>query len=149
MCFQTPSYYLVIAAVIDIVMFFFYGIISFKVLPPDDRCTHSDVINTLATLALVYVFGVHLLESILQCWIKNTHDPETKKFYAGILFTSLHLIKFVLVCTLILPKLKDAQQSCGDGIIVFSAFYVVAAFFVVVVRVLGHIRHWTNIANGN
>ena len=149
MCIQNPSYYLVIAAVIDIVMFFFYGIITFKVLPPDDRCTHSDVIDTLATIALVYVFGVHLLESILHCWINNTQDPETKKFYAGILFTSLHLIKFVLVCALVLPNLKDAQQSCGVGITVFGAFYVVAAFFVVVVRVLGHIRHWTNIANGN
>ena len=149
MCIQTPSYYLVIASVIDIVMFFIHWGISPEIFPHEDRCTHSDVIAIFSWIALVYVFGVHLPELILQCWINNTQDPETKKFYAGILFTTLHLIKFVLVCALILPNLKDAQQACGDGITVFSAFYVVAAFFVVVVRVLGHIRHWTNIANGN
>ena len=147
MCIQTPSYYLVIAAVIDIAMFLIYGAFSVNVFSHDDHCTQSDVIDTFATLALVYVFGVHLLESILHCWINNTQDPDPKQFYAGILFTSLHLIKFVLVCALILPNLKDAQQACGDNIIVFSAFYVVVAFFVLVVRVIGHIRHWTNITH--
>ena len=147
MCIQTPSYYLVIAAVIDIAMFLIYGAFSVNVFSHDDHCTQSDVIDTFATLALVYVFGVHLLESILHCWINNTQDPETKKFYVGILFTSLHLIKFVLVCALVLPNLKDAQQACGVIITVFSAFYVVAAFSVVVLRVTGHIRHWINITH--
>ena len=149
MCIQTPSYYLVIASVIDIVMFFIYWGISPEILPHDARCTHSDVISFFSWIALVYVFGVHLPESIIQCYLNKTQDPDPKKFYAGIFFTFLHLIKFVLVCALILPNHKDAQQACGDGIIVFSAFYVVAAFFVLVVRVIGHIRHWTNIANGN
>ena len=98
-------------------------------------------------MALVYVFGVYLLELILQCWINNTQDPDPKKFYAGILFTSLHLIKFVLVCALVLPNLKDAQQACGDGIIVLGAFYFVATLCVVVVRVIGLIRHWINITH--
>ena len=147
MCIQTPSYYLVIASVIDIAMFLIYGAFSVNVFSHDDHCTQSDVIDTFATLALVYVFGVHLLESILHCWINNTQDPETKKFYVGILFTSLHLIKFVLVCALVLPNLKDAQQACGVIITVFSAFYVVAAFSVVVLRVTGHIRHWINITH--
>ena len=147
MCIQTPAYYLVIAAVIDIVMFFFYGIIRFKVLPLDDDCDQSGVLSILSTMALVYVFGVYLLELILQCWINNTQDPDPKKFYAGILFTSLHLIKFVLVCALVLPNLKDSQHACGDGIIVFSAFFFVSALCVVVVRVIGLIRHWINITH--
>ena len=147
MCIQTPSYYRVIAAVIDIAMFFIYGGICFKILPPGDNCSHSDVIHTLAMIALVYFFGVHLLELIIQCWINNTQDPDPKSFYAGIVFTFLHMIKFVLVCALILPNLNDAQQACGVIITVFSAFYVVAAFSVVVLRVTGLIRHWINITH--
>ena len=147
MCIQTPSYYLVIASVIDIIMFFIYGGVAFKGVSLDDDCTHSDVINIFATIVLVYLFGVHVLEWITQCCINNTQDADTKSFYAGIVFTFLHMIKFVLVCALILPYLKDAQQACGVIITVFSAFYVVAAFSVVVLRVTGLIRHWINITH--
>ena len=93
MCIQTPAYYLVIAAVIDIVMFFFYGIITLYVLPLDDDCSQTGVRSILSTMALVYVFGVYLLELLLQFWINNTQDPDPKKFYAGILFTNLHLLQ--------------------------------------------------------
>ena len=147
MCIQTPSYYLVIASIIDIVMFFIYGGIAFKGVSHDDHCSQSVVLSTFSAIVLASLFGAQLLEAITQCCINNTQDADTKSFYAGIVFTFLHMIKFVLVCALILPNLKDAQQACGDNIIVFSAFYVVVAFFVLVVRVIGHIRHWTNITH--
>ena len=147
MCIQTPSYYLVIASIIDIVMFFIYGGIAFKGVSHDDHCSQSVVISTFAAIVLVSLFGAQLLEAITQCCINNTPDADAKSFYAGIFFTSLHLIKFVLVCAIILPNLKDASQACGVIITVFSAFYVVAAFSVVVLRVTGHIRHWMNITH--
>ena len=145
MCIQS-TYYFVIASVIDIVMFFIYGVICWNILPHDEHCFQLDVITTLAGIVLVSLLGLHLLEMIMKSCFRNTEELQGDNqfnpgsFYCGIFFTLLHLIKFILVCALILPNLKDSQEACGNIIIAFSAFYVAVAVFVVVMRVIGHIK---------
>ena len=142
--------YFIIPSVIDMAVLLIVGVIGVNILTPSFNCVNKDVMHNLNVMVLVCVFGVHCLEMIIQCCLGyqrtnayTTDDDQfnPKSFWAGIFFTFLHLIKLIVICAVILPNLKYIQETCDNTIIFFSILFVLVAFFVVVFRVIGHIKH--------
>ena len=136
-----------IASVIDIAISFIVGVITLNIIKPSFNCINRDVMVNLSVIAVVGSMGVHGLDMLIQCCVKRNGDNtennqfNPKSFWAGIFFTFLHLIKLLVICAVILPNLKYPQETCDNTIIFFSILFVLVAVFVVVFRVIGHIKH--------
>ena len=149
MCVQNAYFYFIMTSVIDIATSIMVAVVGVNILTPSFNCINKDVVNNLNLIVLVCVFGVHGLEVILQCCIQGglaTATPEDdqfnhKSFWSGIFFTVLHFIKLLVLCAIILPNLKYPQETCDNTIIFFSILFVLVTIFVVVFRVVGHIKH--------
>ena len=150
MCIQNSPCYFIVASVIDMAVWLIVGAIGVNILTPSFNCVNKDVVVHLNVMVLVCVFGLHILEMIIQCCVGyhrtnayTTDDDQfnPKSFWSGIFFTFLHLIKLLVICIVILPNLKYPQETCDNTIIFFSILLMLVAIFVVVSRVIGHIKH--------
>ena len=95
-------------------------------------------------------FGVHILEILLQCYVKETRqlkidDPfNPRSFWAGILFTVLHVIKqffTFLVMVSHIPSPSDTNKGCVHNIDVFGVMFVISGVVVILLRIYFHYRH--------
>ena len=149
MCIQNAYGYFIMTSVIDIATSLMVVVISANILTPSYNCINKDVMSNLNWIVLACVIGVVGLEMIIQCCVQRILARDTpeddqfnpKSFWSGIFFTVLHLIKLLVLCAMILPNLKYPQETCDNTIIFFSIIFVLVTIFVVVFRVVGHIKH--------
>ena len=148
MCVQNAYFYFIMTSVIDIATSIMVAVVGVNILTPKFNCINKDVVNNLNLIVLVCVFGVHVLEVIIQCCIQGGLGRDTpednqfnpKSFWSGIFFTVLHFIKLLVLCAIILPNLKYPQETCDNTIIFFSILFVLVTFFVIVIRAIAHIK---------
>ena len=148
MCVQNAYFYFIMTSVIDIATSIMVAVVGVNILTPNFNCINKDVVNNLNLIVLVCVFGVHVLEVIIQCCIQGGLGRDTpednqfnpKSFWAGIFCTFLHLVKLIVICAVILPNLKYPQETCDNTIIFFSILFVLVTLFVIVCRAIAHIK---------
>ena len=149
MCIQNAYGYFIMTSVIDMAVLLINGVIGVNIRAPSFNCVNKDVMDNLSLIVLVCVFGLHILEMIIQCCVgyhrTNAYTTDDdhfnpKSFWAGIFCTFLHLVKLIVICAVILPNLKYPQETCDNTIIFFSILFVLVTFFVIVLRAIAHIK---------
>ena len=119
-----------------------------------DGCVNQGVTEGFRLIAILTMV-VHVIEITIQCFVKDgevgdkTFNP--KSFWTAVIFTIIHLIKFIVVCAAMIPKVKPSvvddelnnPHSCGNDITVFGPMYAFIAFMLILYRTGLHICHIT------
>ena len=110
-----------------------------------DGCVNQGVTENIRLIAILTMV-VHVIEIIIQCFVKvgevgdKTFNP--KSFWTAVIFTIIHLIKFIVVCAAIIPRAKPSvvddqlndPHSCSNDVTVFGPMYAFITFMLILYR---------------
>ena len=113
-----------------------------------DGCVNQGVTGEIRLIAIL-TFVAHVLEIIIQCFVRvdvsfesgdKTFNP--KSFWTAVIFTIIHLIKFIVVCAAIIPKVKPSviddelnnPHSCSYDVTVFGPMYAFITLMLILYR---------------
>ena len=117
-------------------------------------CVNQGVTRGILLIAMLTLVA-HALEIIIQWFVKvGEHGDKTfklKSLRTAVIFTIIHLIKFIVVCAAMIPKVKPSvvddelnnPHSCGHDITVFGPMYAFITFMLILYRTGLHICHIT------
>ena len=120
-----------------------------------DGCVNQAVSEGIELIAILTIV-THVLEILIQ-WKVKVGETGNKifnplSFWTAVIFTIIHLIKFIVVCAAIIPKVKPsivdditkAPHSCRIDFTVFGPMYAFIIFMFILYRAGLHYCHIKN-----
>ena len=120
-----------------------------------DGCVNQGVTRGILLIAILTLVA-HALEIIIQWFVKVDENGDKtfklKSLRTAVIFTIIHLIKLIVICGAIIPKVKPSvvdyelkdPHSCSYDANVFGPMYAFITFMFIIVRAGLHYCHITN-----